>query len=437
MTISIKRCLQTMGIFFVLFLFLPYPVRAESINIVDTDTAYTNTAYTNTVYTDTSGINSWWTYPLSVQYKGKANKTYTSYTTKDGYSGLIEKNNQTGKITRVNITYNGKDDHNAGAVEMLNDGRLLYATTGHCRDKFIKLYVSKNPENITAWDQPLLLPTKGKATYVQIIKTPKGFYLFTRLRNALDETADGRLHWTWAISFSENGRKWTPPRNIIDGGTKQYYLKAMACKDSDDIRLIVCSNPKANQSDMRLAFYNPFTRTVQDEDEQVLSTADNQTYGVFYSDIPIIVSKGTAHQRLLDVAYTNKDTTMIAYGKFTTSSNATYNYSIYSKKELTTYNLCKAGKAFYAKSNYIGGIAISENAPNILYISRNKGKMWYIEKWKLAGKKFKKVATIKKTSSKLLIRPFLTKYCTGKIHWSEGTYNENNYRKFNTEIKSK
>lgn len=40
----------------------------------------------NKIYTNSTGINSWWTYPLSVS---SGEKTYTSYTTNEGLSGII------------------------------------------------------------------------------------------------------------------------------------------------------------------------------------------------------------------------------------------------------------------------------------------------------------------------------------------------------------
>ena len=53
------------------------------------------------IYKDASGMNSWWCYPLSVTWEKK--KIFTTYTTAEGYCGVMERNLQNGKVQRINL----------------------------------------------------------------------------------------------------------------------------------------------------------------------------------------------------------------------------------------------------------------------------------------------------------------------------------------------
>lgn len=389
----------------------------------------------NAAFTDTKGINSWWVYPLSVRYKGKYDKTYTSYVGSDGYCGLISYNNRSGKRERVNIVKEKADDHNAGAVEVLPDGRILYITSGHNTRNYLKVFVSKNREMIREWEEPFLLHTPAKCTYIQLIKTKNGYYLFTRLRYSSAQIKNASKRYTWAVSFSRDGLNWSAFRNIINGGTNQYYIKAMACTDSSDIRLVMCSNPKESNSDIRVAFYSPGKQRITDVSGKVLYRVTSGGWGLSFkkADVAVEKEKGGTN-RLLDVGYTEKKKTVIAYASAQNSSNSTYKITEVKGKKKRTTDVAESGKAFYTYSYYFGGVAISEKNPNVLYISRNTGKYWQIEQWKRSGKKWKRVKILQKSRSKALLRPFLTKYAKGEINFSAGMYNPKEFKKYNTKI---
>lgn len=108
-------------------------------------------------------------------------KIFTTYTTAEGYCGVMERNLQNGKVRRINLAKFAVDDHNAGAVELLEDGRILYIVTGHSEKKYLEIFISKKSGDISHWKKRRL-KTEGWVTYAQIVRTEKGYFLFTRER---------------------------------------------------------------------------------------------------------------------------------------------------------------------------------------------------------------------------------------------------------------
>ena len=183
-------------------LFFDYTASAKSVDITDSNT----------------GTNSWWVYPLSVTSHLNEDITYVSFTDEEGYSGLMEQNLATGESKKVRLIKTGIDDHNAGAVELMDDGRLLYAVTGHNRWGYILIYISTNPYDISSWEKAIRIPMEGTATYAQLIKTKNGYQLFTRQRIPKSQSPDKIENWSWLVSSSSNGRDWSDFRTVIDGG---------------------------------------------------------------------------------------------------------------------------------------------------------------------------------------------------------------------------
>lgn len=390
----------------------------------------------NTVYSDNQGINSWWVYPLSVRYKGKSDKTYTSYVDSDGSCGLISYDNTNGNQRKVKIAREKADDHNAGAVEVLRDGRLIYITSGHNSRSYLKLYVSKEPESIRDWEEPVMLKTPAKCTYIQLVKNDKGYFLFTRLRYSWKQLSDGQSRrFTWAVSYSRDGLRWSDFRNVIDGGTVQYYVKAMPCTDSDDIRLVMSSYPRNSNTDLRVAFYNPNRKTVTDQQNKNLYRLKSKGWGLSFkkADVAVKKEKGSRN-RLLDVGFTERKRTVIAYASGSDASDADYRVTEVKGKKKQTATLTNSGSAFYRPSWYFGGMAFSSKKANVLYLSRKVGRYWQIEQWKKKKTGWKRAKVVMKSRNRVLIRPFTTKNGPGYVSFSYGVYNDRKFNDFDTWI---
>lgn len=380
------------------------------------------------VYSDTSGINSWWTYPLSID---NDTYTYTSYNT-SSHAGIQQYNRKTGEVKRVNLLDVASDDHNAGAVEFLDDGRILYATAGgHCRYRYIQIFISKRADNIKKWKK-IKLSTKGGMTYAQLLKTDSGYYLFSRGRISIGTT--GRRYY-WSVFYSPDGYSWSDEMLLVNAGTTQYYLKATLCTDSHKIRLVMYSNPKVKKdSDFRLVYLDMDTLSVTDASGKQLYTLSTKGNGFSFKKASVIVEREKGKkQRLLDVASTGTSETVLAYAVFKNSQNAVYRIAVYDSDTGTTktYDLVDSGSAFYKSSCYFGGMVFSAKTEKILYLSRKIGNYWYIEKWQKKSDGYHRVRVIS-VSKENQIRPFVSKN-KGILQWSRGYYGKN-YKNFKTKI---
>ena len=385
----------------------------------------------NSVYEDTKGTNSWWVYPLSVD---NDKYIYTSYTS-GGFSGLQQYNRETGKTKRKNLLKVKKDDHNAGAVEFLDDGRLMYAVTGHGQFHYVKVFVSNKKDDITKWHSQTLV-TEGTASYAQIIKMSSGYYLFTRGKIVPDQ-ADSKEpnRWYWSVFYSKDGITWSTEKKIIWADVTQYYLKATSCTDSERIRLTMYSNPNAGQTDIRLAFFGTKKWVVVNSAGKTLYKVSDTGQGLSFFDVPIIIGKGETNQRLLDVAVSSTDKTMISYATFSDSSNATYKFALHNAKTGKTkiITIADSGNAFFSSSCYFGGMVFSSKYDSVMYLSRKIDGLWRIEQWnrKNGEYHFNKLIS---TSTSNLIRPFVSKN-KSILQWSEGFYDASSFKKANMEIR--
>ena len=387
------------------------------------------------IYKDASGMNSWWCYPLSVTWEKK--KIFTTYTTAEGYCGVMERNLQNGKVRRINLAKFAVDDHNAGAVELLEDGRILYIVTGHSEKKYLEIFISKKSGDISHWKKRRL-KTEGWVTYAQIVRTEKGYFLFTRERwNDKLENGKKESHWCWLVSFSRDGENWKDPCRLIDSGKHQYYLKAVPCTDSTDIRLIMYAHPNLNSSAIRQAFFNIDTWEVSSTKGKVLGKAEAGGTGVDNKTVPKILERNQRRRRILDVGKTEKEQAWISFAEFDDETNVKYKVGVYSKKtkNMNLYDVTMSGEAFYARSRYFGGMCFDTENPRTLYLSRKEGDFWYIEKWHYEKKQYVFKRVIKK-SRKNLIRPFAAEY-GGKLQWIEGTYARDSFKTFETMIATK
>ena len=385
----------------------------------------------NAVYADTKGTNSWWVYPLSVD---NDKYVYTSYTN-GGFSGLQQYDRKTGKIKRKNLAKVKKDDHNAGAVEFLDDGRLLYTVTGHGQFHYVKVFVSTKKDDITKW-RSVNLETEGSATYAQIIKMSSGYYLFTRGKIVPDQTNDREPNrWYWSAFYSKDGIKWSKEQKVIWADVTQYYLKATPCTDSERIRLTMYSNPNAGQTDIRLAFFGTKKRVIVNSAGKKLYTVSDTGAGLSFWNVPIIIEKGETNQRLLDVAVSSTDKTMIAYATFQDASNAMYKFALHNAKTGKTkiISIVDSGNAFFSSSCYFGGMVFSSKYDSVMYLSRKMDGLWRIEQWNRRKGEYH-FAKLIATSTSNLIRPFVSKN-KSILQWSEGFYDTGSFKKADMSIR--
>jgi len=368
-------------------------------------------------------ISSWWTFPLAKRYVGLRDKTYLGYTDSQGFSGVASIDNDSGQIIKTRLYRNSSpDDHNSAAVDILPDGRIIAAYSGgHNKTNLMYVRVSSKAENIEEFEDPLVIDAGKPTTYAQLIQKSGFIWLFFR--------AGREEESSWAYVYSQDGSAWSEPVEIVAGGM-QYYLKVVNTTDSDLLRLVMYSNPNADDTNIRLGFFDTNTREITRQDGTFLG------YESLYKDLfPVIISNEEGKNcRLLDVAVTEKDRTVVAYAVLSNAGDAEYKIG-YFTNHLVSLPIIPAGEAFYTKSVYVGGMIFGADE-NTLYLSREESGRWFIEEWRTTDRlSFSRSAALHTSQAGMLaIRP-LVEQDGDKLIWQEGFYNPESYSDFYTDYR--
>lgn len=366
-----------------------------------------------------NAIYSWWVTPIAVRYVGKFDKTYIGFTDRQGFGGVISVDNRTGRITQSSLKTANPDDHGAVSVAIMPDGRIIAAySTGHNEDSFVHVRISIKPENVESFGPDVVINAKRATTYSQLIYKNKTWWLFFRMDNSI-----------WAYTSSPDGQIWSEPTLLVNG-KMQYYVKVVDTTDANLLRLVMYSNPNAGDENIRLGFFDTQNK------ELVLPNGTFLGKSVVYKEeFPIILPvEPGKNQRLLDVAVTDPGTTFIGYAVFSNAFDAVYMVAQYKDGEADRQAIIAAGRSFYLPSKYVGGLVFGQT-PDVLYLSRNEGKSWMIERWISADTPFiyHRSKVLARVSGKVAIRPMLDLNGDGLL-WVEGSYDEMSFANFDTNI---
>ncbi len=367
-------------------------------------------------------IYSWWTYPLAKRYVHLRDKTYIGYTDSEGFSGVASIDNDSGQIVKTRLYKNSSaDDHNAVAVDVLPDGRIIAAYSGgHIKTSRMYVRISSKPENIEEFEEPIVIEAGKATTYAQMLQKSGKIWLFFRTGREQESS--------WSYSVSADGLTWSEPVEIV-AGEMQYYLKVMDTIDSDLFRLVMYSNPNAGDTNIRLGFFDTETGELKRADGTVLGTTQ-----VSKDLFPVIIANEEGQNcRLLDVAVTESARTVVSYAVFNGASDAEYRVGIYSDR-LVVLPVVSAGDAFYTKSVYVGGMVFGEDEHDV-YLSREEAGRWLIEAYHTDDmQSFTKTQSVFRSELGLVaIRPIIERG-GNKLIWQEGTYNPESYSDFQTDL---
>jgi len=367
-------------------------------------------------------IYSWWTYPLARHYAHLRDKTYIGYTDSEGFSGVASIDNDSGQIVKTRLYKNSSaDDHNAVAVDVLPDGRIIAAYSGgHIKTTKMYVRISSKPENIEAFEDPIIIEAGKATTYAQLIQKSGKLWLFFRSGRETESS--------WSYSVSADGQNWSEPLEIVSGGM-QYYLKVMDTTDSNMLRLVMVSNPNAEDTNIRLAFFDTDTGELKRSDGTVLGTT-----AVSKDLFPIIIAHEEGKNlRLLDLAVTESERTAVAYAVFSSASDGEYRVGYYDNK-LVSVPVAAAGDAFYTKSVYVGGMVFGED-DHTVYLSREEAGRWLVEAYQTDDEQaFARTQSLYRSDLGLVaIRPIVA-VGGSQLIWQEGDYNPESYSDFQTDL---
>jgi len=420
------------------------------------------------------GAWTWFNDERAIWHKGKL---YVGYVKKNGRISLT----QYDPVTKISLetelsTVTEVDDHNAPALHVLPDGKILASYSRHSMDPhfFYRISTVSEPASLSDWGAEA---TKGNPngdphsyanTYAMSAESDK-IFAFTR-------GAGWNPNWT---ASTDNGVTWSTLKTLIKNGSgsvRPYVRYTGNGIDSIDI-LYTDGHPRATANSL---YHARITggNVVKSDGSIIKSLADTP----LIHDLTPTPERGTVIYQYSAAAQTDPNQWIptgrawswdIQYQKNgdpvatfsvqvdnVTGSDWTDDriYYYYARWTGTTWQkrfIAQGGRPLYqAEDDYAGGIVIDPDRPNIVYISSNASKPFDIatttdvplransryELWKGTtqddGLTFTWEA-VTQDSTENNIRPYVPRNHrrSESLLWLKGTYTS--YQNYNTRVMSK
>lgn len=315
----------------------------------------------------------------------------------------------------------GIDDHDNPAILVRSDGKLQVFYSHHGGKKmFFRI-----GEDISSWG-----PEKEVGT-----NTPGGWgYTYP---NPVQLSAENdRIHLFWrggnfnpAHSTSSDGVDWSPAKTLIKVERERPYVK-VASDGVDTIHLAYTDgHPRETATSLYYARYT--------------DGKWHRANGRRIADPPFAPAEGDRiwnvagkrhHAWIHDVAFDGQGRPRIVYAVFHSAHDHRYRYARWTGSAWEDRQITKAGRYFDddgGEEQYSGGIVFDHADPNTVYLSRQVGGHFHVERWKTTnGGRTWARRSLTAGSHEKNVRPFVVR--GGGPMWMRGGYI--NFRRYRTTI---
>jgi hypothetical protein len=367
--------------------------------------------------------------PRAVYHEGEHRRTYVGWVNAQGDIRVAAYDHETGEVATETVRKElQRDDHASPALFVLPDGRLMVFYSGHggrwmiCRTTFY-------PEDIGWWGDevavaPFTTDWRGH-TYPTPVR-PSGedrpISMFWRGPgfDIVRSESDGGQSWTEAVPFFENGED-------------RPYTKLAPDDDGAIHFALTDGNPGDIESNsiyyLRLAG-GELTRAdgtpVAGIDELPLRPSDCEI--IFDS-----VREGLSAW-IWDIAVDADGRPVIVYVVFAAEDDHRYRYARWDGTSWNDHEITPAGGWFPTvrrgsqrfTTHYSGGLALDHSRPSVVYLSREIGGVFEIERWVTSDRGATWTSrAITANSEKNNVRPFVPRGGAPdgpRVIWMHGDY---------------
>lgn len=378
----------------------------------------------------------WFSDPRAVYYKGKHEKIYYGYINSKGDVVINSRNLKT-KHTETFILHKELqiDDHNVPSILFLPDGRLLTFYTEHNGRFFMRK--SKNPEDISSWEEERVVPFGGnRITYSHpvMLKGEKNrIYMFWRGSD-----------WRPSMSFSDDlGETWSETTALIEskGRRNRPYLKVSSDNKNRIDFIFTDGHPGVELTNSVYHIYYEKGEFYQTNGERITSL--NQL-PVEHSHVNKVYDGTVNNVRgwISDIALNKKKQPVIVYSRYPEDTDHRYHYAIWDGNKWNDEEICKAGGWMpivkegekVREPHYSGGISLDHANPSNVYLSKEINKVFEIEYWNKTNNSWVK-SPITSGSELSNMRPYVVYGNNRKnpiVLWMHGLYHH--YTRFDTNL---
>ena len=336
------------------------------------------------------GASCYWWYPAIIWTRTPYKRIYHVYCDEHGSSGIACVNpfdKRSWKVILKNLKRDGEVDlHSIMSVYRVpsgnDEGKLVCAySEGHNQTNWLHIRISKNPDDITEWNEHISVNLGALATYSQFHYVNGRYYIFSR-------TDSGA---TWGYLYSDDLINWSDYHVLIEQDEsvdrKYFYIWLKPIADEPNmLRFISYGHPIRYDTGIRCGVIDFETGNVYDyvDMETPLGTLTDRFSNAAFTTLiehPNETTKG--RQRMYDLAVTELDSLKIVYGRQKLGTQTDGNYFVYEVDYQTLHDaevktqagtrteLCQTGLCFLDHSDTHAANGICFLDENTVFVSRS------------------------------------------------------------------
>jgi hypothetical protein len=316
-----------------------------------------------------------------------------------------------------------RDDHGNPGTTFLADGRLAVFYSGHSRSPMY-YRVSSKPLAIDAWDPELRVNTNVRGgnghTYANPHVLPaenSRLYFFFRGGN-----------WQPCMTWTDDLKTWAKAVHVIQAPKRTPpYVKYVNDGESRIHLVYSEGHPKHLMNSIYYACY--YDGAFHQVDGTTIGDVKDLPFAAREGDLVYDASAGKARGWTWDIAL-DQGKPVIVHSAVRNQNDHRYRYARWTGDAWENHEITGGGGTISdsREAYYSGGIILDHENPNVVYLSRQTGKTWEIERWQTSdgGETWKSRALTRGTvAPSRNVRPITVYGHTGdelQVLWMAGWY---------------
>lgn len=330
------------------------------------------------------GAWCWFQDPRAVFVDGPPPTTFACWMTSKGklQIGAFDHTQRSTRIFTLKERWD-VDDHNTAAILVLRDRRLMVFYARHNK-RGLYCRTSMRPLDVTAWEDEITILDAPRLTYSHpVYLAHEGtYYVFFR-----GET------WKPTFCTSKDGRVWSPPRVLLqesgrEGREIRPYIKVVSDGDSTIHFAFTDGHPR-NEAHNSLYYMKYARGAFWGGDGRRIAGMEDLPVSHHQTDCVYDATGTGIRSWVWDVAIDAEGQPCIAYTRLPAETDHRYHYARWMEGGWFDTEVAPGGRWFpqtpqskeEPEPHYSGGMAIAQQDPAVLYLSRQSGDDFVIERW--------------------------------------------------------